>query len=266
MTNKIILINALIIISSVLTSNKIYCQDKLELGIFLGGNYYLGDLNPSQQFKNTRPAIGGIARYIFSDRLALKGNAIIAGIAGDYPSSGDVYLHDEGYTNTVIDDSGNRITQTNREYSFDRTLTDVGLTCEINFRSYDHIFRKTQTRFTPYLTIGLASTIYRRYKSNSERETVFVLSLPFGFGAKYKVNKWLRVGVEWTWRKTFADDLDVVEVDESKINPSDPYGLGKSTWTHNNDWYSLFGINVTCSMWPRKLSCNDGINKNFNRR
>ena len=249
-----------------MSCRSLYGQDKIELGVFLGGSYYLGDLNPSQQFKDFRPAIGGIARYAITDRWAVKGNVIVAGIAGQYPGSGDVYLRDEGYTRTYTNSDGTWHTVRERDYAFERTLIDAALTAEVNFRSYDHYFRQAQTRFTPYLTFGLASTIYERHETKNDKKTVFVLSLPFGLGAKYKVNKWLRVGCEWTWRKTFTDDLDVVEPDEGKIDPSDPYGLGKSGWTHNNDWYSLIGVTITCSMWPRKITCNDGVNKSFNRR
>lgn len=240
-------------------------QDKLELGLFFGGSYYMGDLNPSQQFKETRPAIGGIARYAINDRWAIKANAIVGGIAGKYPDSGDTYLHDESYTRTARDSEGNPYAETNTEYSFDRTIADVGIMGEVNFRSYDHIFKKSQTRFTPYLTLGFATTMYKRYEDKDDVKTVFVLSLPFGFGTKYKVNKWLRLGFEWTWRKTFTDDLDRMNTNESLINPANPYGLGKTGWTHNNDWYSFVGVTVTCSMWPRKLSCYDG-GRDFNRR
>lgn len=266
MTLRRYLYKTLITISLILFSPVIQGQDKIELGVFLGGCYYLGDLNPSQQFKDFRPAIGGIARYALSDRWALKGNVIAANMAGKYPGSGDVYLHNEGYERHSVSADGTVHTTIDSDYSFNRTVIDAGLTAEVNFRSYDHMFRQEQTRFTPYLTFGLATTIYERYETKSDRKTVFVLSLPFGLGVKYKVNKWLRIGCEWSWRKTFTDELDTVEPDEAKVNPADPYGMGKSKWTHNNDWYSLIGVTLTCSMWPRKISCNDGVNKNFNRR
>lgn len=220
-------------------------QDKLELGLFLGGAYYIGDLNPSQHFLNTRPAIGLITRYAFTDRLAVKLNAIGAGIAGSYPKQGDVYVG-----------TGN--------YSFDKIIVDIGLTGEFNFMSYDHMFFKQQSRFTPYLTLGLAATGYESYKDNSNGKQRIVLSLPFGIGVKYKVNQWLRLGLEWTMRKTFCDDIDLVDKTDVSIDPSDPYRFNENVLTHNNDWYSLIGATITLSMWPRKLQCNDGT-KSFNK-
>ncbi len=220
-------------------------QDKLELGLFLGGAYYMGDLNPSQHFLNTRPAAGIIVRYAFTDRLAAKLNAIGAGLSGSYPKQGDIYVG-------------------NGDYDFDRIIADVGITGEFNFRSYDHMFFKEQSRFTPYLTLGLAATGYESYKDDSDGKQRIVLSLPFGMGVKFKVNHWLRLGFEWTMRKTFTDDLDLVDKVDDGIDPSDPYRFDEKVLTHNNDWYSLVGFTVTLSMWPRKLECNDGT-RSFNK-
>src|SRR5437868_1724764 len=44
-----------------------------EIGLFLGGSYYTGDLNPSGHFNRfTRPAVGGIYRVNFNPRMSAK--------------------------------------------------------------------------------------------------------------------------------------------------------------------------------------------------
>ena len=43
-----------------------------ELGLNVGKTYYLGDLNPYQQFKNAHNAIGALYRYNFNNRLTLR--------------------------------------------------------------------------------------------------------------------------------------------------------------------------------------------------
>ena len=232
----------LLLVIMVLISGMTYAQDKLELGLFLGGAYYMGELNPSQQFKKMRPSFGGVGRYVFTDRFAVKGNVVVTNLAGEYPWSGDKYVNWENGDG----------------YEFDRTILDIAVMGEFNFMSYDHLFQK-QTRFTPYVALGIGTTCYKSYVEKEGGKQTFILSLPFGIGAKYKVNKWLRLGFEWTWRKTFVDDLDVMEVYEVKIDPNDPYKIGVHQKTHNNDWYSLCGVTVTLSMWPRKLECNDGL-------
>ncbi len=250
--------------AAMLITASAHAQDKLEFGLFGGVSYYMGDLNPKRQFSNSRPAFGGIARYAFNDRLAAKVTVTAAGIAGEYPAYDDLYVNWEGVQSTTTDADGNVITTTDNEYSFDRTIVDITLMGEFNFRSYDHMFREKESRFTPYLTLGIGATGYKRYDDNKDEKTVFVLSLPFGLGAKYKVNKWLRLGCEWRFHKTFVDDLDFVGKEDGKIDPSDPYGFDSSSAINNNDWYSIIGIYATFSMWPRKLTCNDGT-RSFNR-
>jgi len=218
-------------------------QDRLEFGGFLGTSYYFGDLNPAVQFKDPGLAFGGIGRYVFNDRVAFKAMAVMGKISGSYDPSEGSYLED--------------VTM-NPGYSFSRNVGDISGQFELNFLSYDHRFI-SNTVFTPYLSFGLATSIYSvsgRDNQNGDAKPVFVLSLPFGFGAKYKLNKWMRVGAEWTFRKTFADDLDYASV--GYVDPADPYGYNVSTMTHNNDWYSFAGVYLTINMFKRKDTCSSG--------
>lgn len=219
-------------------------QDRIELGGFLGASYYIGDLSKGIPFADSHLSVGGIGRYVFNDRIALKGMALYGAISGDYKGQNLKYLE-----------------SSDANYAFERSIGDLSAQVEFNFRSYDHKFIST-TNFTPYISVGLATTIYNRIDTddeNSKGKPSFILSLPFGVGAKYKINKYVRVGAEWTFRKTFVDDLDYMG--EGSVDPSDPYGFGESTLTHNNDWISFAGVYVTISMLKRKTRCNDGIKK-----
>ncbi len=221
-------------------------QDRIELGGFIGTSYYFGDLNPSRQFYRPHLAIGGIGRYAYSDRLALKATALYGKISGAY--SPDLNYKDLRQPAQQIGDP---------EYAFQNVVGDVSVQAEFNFLSYDHKFISS-TNFTPYLSVGLGTTFYNRKSGDAGNLTskpTFILSLPFGVGVKYKVNKWVRVGAEWSFRKTFVDDLDYEGPGD--IDPSDPYGFG-NTVTHNNDWISYAGVYVTISMLKRKSSCNGG--------
>lgn len=228
------------------TVQSMVAQDRIELGGFLGTSYYFGDLNPSMQFKNPHLAIGGIGRYAYSDRLAIKATALYGKISGDY-SPGLNYKDLRPPANQVDPPS----------YSFQNVVGDIAVQAEFNFLSYDHKFISS-TNFTPYLSVGVGTTFYSRKSGDAGNLTTkptFILSLPFGAGIKYKVNKWVRVGAEWSFRKTFVDDLDYEGPGD--IDPSDPYGFG-NTGTHNNDWISFAGVYVTISMLKRKTSCNGG--------
>ena len=130
---------------------------------------------------------------------------------------------------------------------------------EINFFEYDHPFKKEETLFSPYISLGLGYTLYSKYRpnenSNSENPQ-FILSLPVGIGVKWKPLDWAHFGMEWSFRKTFVDDLDTMGYGE--INPSDPYGFGEYSLWHNNDWYSFAGVFVTIDLFHRRIPCRAG--------
>ncbi|TLX76931.1 porin family protein [Labilibacter sediminis] len=217
-------------------------QDKVEIGGYIGTSYYLGDLNPQKQFYQPGLSFGGVGRYVLTDRFAIKGSLGLARLKGSYPDNG--VLFPEGEVN----------------YDFNRQVIDASVQTEFNFMSYDHRFVKN-SNFTPYVSFGLGTTIYKRFSTegeNNSEQTVFILSLPIGVGIKYKINNWIRVGAEWSFRKTFADDLDKVG-HNLPINPEDPYGFGTGSKIHNNDWYSVASAMITFSLFKKKSACNAGF-------
>lgn len=232
---------AIVFVLAFATTCSVFSQDRVEIGGFAGTSYYLGDLNPGTQFRNPHVAVGGIGRYVFTDRVAVKGTAILGRISGQYPQK-----------NVLLNASSDS------PYAFSRRVLDVAAMVEYNFLSYDHQYI-TSTVFTPYITFGLGTTAYNRYSSNSDvAKSVFVLSLPFGAGVKYKLTDWVRVGAEWTFRKMFVDDLDYIGGNPS-VNAADPYGFGHTSKVHNNDWVSYAGVYVTFNMFRRKSTCNSGF-------
>ncbi|PZX17355.1 outer membrane protein with beta-barrel domain [Breznakibacter xylanolyticus] len=236
---------AIMLVFIVITSERSHAQRRVDLGGFLGASYYLGDLNPSVHFKNSHPAIGGLLRYNISYRWALKGALTVGAISGYYP------------VNEVVLKPLNTDT-----YRFKRTMVDLSGMIEFNFIPFDHPFIEN-SNLTPYLTTGVAVTQYRRYEvdeSGNNDKSVFLLSLPFGLGVKYKITDWIRVGAEWTLRKTFVDDLDLT-TSQPSVDPSDPYAFHEAVKSHNNDWYSFAGVIVSFSMFDRKTSCNAGYKK-----
>jgi hypothetical protein len=53
----------------------------IDVGVFVGGSYYLGELNPGRQFLFTRPAYGGLVRFNINERFAIRGQ-LLRGEAG----------------------------------------------------------------------------------------------------------------------------------------------------------------------------------------
>jgi opacity protein-like surface antigen len=230
--------------------NNLRAQDKLEIGVLAGTSYYLGDLNPQKQFYMPGFAYGGVGRYVLTDRFAVKGIISTIKIQGKYPDNNVVFP------------------QGDIGYSFNRRLYDGSAQLEFNFKSYDHPFIKS-ANFSPYLSFGIGTTfINKRFSTDEDNpeQSNFILSLPFGVGVKYKINDWVRIGAEWSFRKTFVDDLDLTESNPT-VDPSNPYSFGEydelnyKQKIHNNDWYSFAGVMITFSLLKRKTECNAGFRK-----
>jgi len=213
------------------TENRLYAQDRFEIGALGGVSYYMGDLNPGVPFVDSRPAFGGLLRYVFNDRIAMKGTLTYAGLKGSYDSEVDGILPEYGWV------SG-------KPGSFKRNIIDIALTGEINLFSYDHKYIASSV-FTPYIAFGLGGMGYNRLVETPSGSTgtkpYFSMVLPVGLGVKYKFSKWVRVGAEWTFVKLFVDDVDNYK------GPGDAF--------HNNDWFSVFKIYITFGFLRRKSEC-----------
>src|SRR5512138_3396610 len=113
-----------------------FTQTTMEVGLFGGLSYYLGDLNPGLHFMNSRPAYGVLARYIIDSRWVIKAN---------------------GYRGTVRSDDrmGNASL---KGLKFESKITDISLTCEFNF--YDYFTGGRRHSLTPYIFGGAGFFLY----------------------------------------------------------------------------------------------------------
>lgn len=255
--NKLITTYAIMVIFSASFPMKLKSQPILEGGPFLGISWYNGDLNPDKQFYRIHPAYGAFLRYSVNDRLGFRGSFLIGGISGVYPMK-DVLLQHENavllgdvpYNNILFSQE-----EENKKYHFKRSVSDVAIMFEINLFSFDHPYKK-ESHFTPYMAFGIGTIFYKRYGEYS-RNLPFVLSLPFGAGVKWKLLNGVRVGAEWTMRKSFADDFDYVG-NQNSVNPADPYGFDYWKATHNNDWVSFIGVYASFTIFNRREICRSG--------
>ncbi len=192
----------------------------LEVGLFGGGSYYLGEMNPGTHFKNTKLAYGILARLNTNRRMAYTLSFYRGGIEG-------------------IDNITGRIVE--QDYSFDIHINEISATASFNFLEY---FTGSKRHFwTPYVFGGLGFSFSKLSAS---------MNIPFGLGFKFGFSEHLGAGIEWGMRKTFTDYFDGVNFTE--------YQNGLDTGsdkTGNWDWYNFFGINITYKINLRsKLKCN----------
>jgi hypothetical protein len=235
-----------------------------EIGVFLGGAYYIGDLNPSAHFKLTQPAGGLFYRFTPNYRYAFRGGVNFGSIMGD-------------------DSQSDNADQLQRNLNFKSTITEFNVLAEFNFLEYR--ISNDKFKFTTYLFLGLDVFMFKpqaQYSNqwidlqplHTEGQTkgykLTQVAIPFGIGAKINVSKKVGIGLEWGPRKTFTDYLDDVSGTYSN-NVYDSNTARKladrSKNAGNNidkqrgnprtkDWYFFFGITLNFKLNPQATPCH----------
>ena len=196
-------------------------QKKVDLGIFGGGSYYLGDINQSKQFYSLSYAFGGLYRYNINQRYTIRGSVYYGNLLAD----------DQDFINPF---------QQSRDISYSGTVLDATLQFEFNFMPYSTFGKSGE--YTIYTTGGIGIA----FINTSTLQPTYKLVIPFGIGVKVNLGKKMGVGIEWGFRKMFYDNLDGYE------NPIDPE---YRSFIHNFDWYSIAGISLTYKIYGGSEDC-----------
>jgi hypothetical protein len=220
---------AIIFLLSILI-HEAFPQEKLELGIFAGTSYYIGNINTSRHFHMPSPALGIMAKFNFNEHYSLR-----AGLNYGQVRADDLY-------------SGNILHQT-RAASFLNNFYDLSLQGEFNFQPFRvTIFNRP---FCTYITAGMAYSLVPGSAGSSgisgdPGASLNYLNLPFGGGIKYGLSRRVTLGMEWILKKSFKDDIDGVKSFGQFSSPS---------LVHNNDWVSLVGFFITIKPFDRRGDC-----------
>ena len=246
----------------------------IDIGVFGGVSYYIGELNPGTQFLFSKPAFGGISRINFNNRWAVKVNAYFGKLEGD-----DVVSK----------------TNVNRNLRFQSSITDISVQLEFNFK--DYFTGSYKNYFSPFIFVGPGFFLFKpKAEFNGEtyslrdigtegqnidslgktKYNLYGIALVFGFGIKYSLTNRIGLGLEWGMRKTFTDYIDDVSttyyLDFDKLDPqqvganqilSDPSvvkhkpGMQRGN-SENNDWFSFAGLTITYRFnLSQKSTCTD---------
>ncbi len=250
-----------------LSSSGLFAQRTMEVGLFGGGSYYIGDINPSMHFAMTKPAYGAVVRLNLNSRWAVRLG---------------------GYRGEVTGDDNTAKVVSGRELSFESNITDISGVVEFNF--FNYVTGSTRNVLTPYIFGGIGVFFFEPkangaslrelgtegqnigFDGRSPYETMQI-AFPFGLGFKYSLNKRLGLAFEWGLRKTLTDYLDDISktyyLDGESINPGDEAGMASDpTRSHeayeargnasNNDWYAIFGLSITYKFnLGRDRGCSD---------
>lgn len=157
---------------------KVEAQRNTNLGIFAGTSYCYGDINPNRLIYSPGIAVGGIYRYNFNKRYAVRLNGYFTNLSGN-PDNFSDYIHD-----AVSSDE------------FKRLIFDWA--CQVEFNFFPYIPTVKKWDYTTYISGGIG------FFTIGENP----VTIPFGVGAKINVTDKIGAGLEFSFRKTFSDLID----------------------------------------------------------
>ena len=162
-----------------------------EIGVFLGGSNYIGEIGKTNYISPNEPAFGILYKWNKSPRHSWRVSYTQSKITGDDKNS-DVPARKQ------------------RGYNFENSIKELSLGLEFDF--FDFNLHDSKPKFTPYVYSGLS---YVRYdglyfvNGNTKIDDRYgSLAIPMTVGIKTKFINHIILGFEAGARYTFRDDLD----------------------------------------------------------
>ncbi len=199
-----------------------------EFGVFAGSAFYIGEVNQSKAFFMPSLAYGLIFRHNINERVAFRVDGTHTKLRGSDEKSKNPY-------------------QQLRGYSFRTPVTDLSAGIEFNFLPFDRTDKYSKF-FSTYLYTGIAYLIIPDSRKS------FNLGIPLAFGFKYAVNSKVTFGMEWSIRKTFSDEIDLLKDDYVYASRS-VLANKQMSYNPNNDWYSFTCLILTYQIFKAYPSC-----------
>jgi hypothetical protein len=212
----------LILILFAIISSSVSAQSH-EIGVFLGGSNYIGDIGRDALILPNNIAVGGIYKLDLSSRYALRAQYTYAKISGDDTESKNSYRRYRGI-------------------AFSNSVHEFAAGIEFNFFNYD--LSALGSANTPYIIIEAGVSNY----DTREDGRTFNFTIPVGLGFKGRLAYNIAYAIETSFRYTFKDDIDGYYNGTQYISGEDSSGnyIYKTIEDSNsNDWYVFTGITIT---------------------
>ncbi|MET4108391.1 DUF6089 family protein [Hymenobacter sp. UYP22] len=227
-------------------------QNTSEIGVGLGGLSYKGELSPSYQFRNNRPAVTAFYRKDISAPITLRASGLFGMLRADDRNV-------KGLNGSITPQAAYR------DASMKGNLVELGGGIEYNF--YDYHNREDKVHFTPYVFVGLAG-FFANPKTRTSTDpalepqlnktgSVISLAVPVGLGFKYALSTHWNLGLEAGARKTLTDNLD--NIDGKSRGQNDLVGN-----PHDQDWYFYNGLSISYTFY--KIRCPDNNQEKGKRK
>jgi hypothetical protein len=203
-----------------------------EIGIFLGGSNYIGDVGSTTYIAPNEPAFGILYKWNKSPRHSWRVSYSQSTISAD-------------------DLDSKEASRSLRGYHFENSIKEVSLGLEFNF--FDFNLHTLERKTTPYVASGINLFRYDNLyiesgetKTNKRKNSI---AIPMIIGVKSKISRSLVLGAEVGARYTFTDNLDGSNPKEENLSALRFGNL------NNNDWYVFSGITLTYTFGEKPCYC-----------
>ena len=213
-----------------------------EIGLFLGGSNYIGDIGSDQYVKPSAPAFGLLYKWNITERYSLRSGISISKLTEKETNNRD-------------------LSRFNRSYSFENEIQEATVGVEFNFKEFN--LHDSDFNFTPYLFYGLSYFRYDQYfitpngpggnpvNTNFGKDQEF--AVPFILGLKLNPNPFIILGFEMGARFTLTDNLDGSNPGNQYLNQVDL----KFGNVENNDWYLFMGFTISFTFGDLPCYCKE---------
>ncbi|CAH8282267.1 hypothetical protein EV196_105303 [Mariniflexile fucanivorans] len=221
-----------ILILSILTIQLSHSQIN-ELGIFVGGSNFIGDVGATDYINPNSPTLGILYKWNRSPRHSWRVSLMYSDLKASDNKS----------------DDPRRI---QRDYKLDTNLLEISAGMEFTFMDFNlHSGHKIGT---PYLYTGLSVANHQNYYfingvQTSENNYSWAYGIPMVLGYKTNILGNIIIGAEVGARYTFSDEIDGSLPDSVDHQQ---YRFGN---INNNDWYVFSGITLTYTFGIKPCYC-----------
>lgn len=203
-----------------------------EIGLFVGGSNYIGDIGPTNYIAPNEPAVGILYKWNRSPRHSWRFSLTHAKIKSSDADS-DMPSRQE------------------RNLSFDNEITEFSAGMEFDFFDFD--LHDSKPKITPYIYSGLSYALYRGlfFVGDEARydATHGTLAIPMTLGIKARILPHLVLGIESGARFTFTDDLDGSNPTNENL---EALQFGN---VNSKDWYVFTGLTLTYTFGNKPCFC-----------
>lgn len=221
-----------ILILSILSLQLSYSQIN-EIGIYVGGSNFIGDVGATDYISPNQIAFGGIYKWNRSKRHSYRASIMYSELEGK----------------DINSDDPRRI---QRNYSFTNSILEFSLGIEFTFVDFNlHSERKL---VAPYLHTGITVAHHDNFYFpngvlTSEDTSSWAYGIPMTLGIKSNFLGKIVAGFEVGARYTFSDEIDG-SIPDAEFRQQHRFGN-----INNNDWYVFTGFTLTYTFGENPCYC-----------